>query len=263
MLFNLRFFGAGIILLIFVYGFRRERFPQGPEWRHLSVFGLLNTTLYLGLFVLALSEVTPGITTLAVALNPLFISVLSAVWKKRTVLMRQWLGITIGIGGVFIAAYPHLETNFASPIGLVLIGLSQVAYSVGAVYYSDVDWKLSRTAINAWQVFIGGLLMLPLTFLLHENENTFDLRFFLSLAWLVLPVSIIAIQLWLRLLEADAVRASLWLYLCPVFGFLFAAVLIGEPLSVQTFIGTALVLAALYIGRKKVKSSRHPSPEAQ
>jgi drug/metabolite transporter (DMT)-like permease len=73
----------------------------------------------------------------------------------------------------------------------------------------------------------------------------------LSLSWLVLPVSVVAIQLWLRLLKADAIRASMWLYLCPVFGFLYAAVLVGEPLNSYTFVGTALVLIALYLGQKK------------
>jgi drug/metabolite transporter (DMT)-like permease len=251
LLFNLRFFGAGILLLTFVYGLRKDRFPQGAEWKHLSVFGALNTTLYLGLFVLALSEVTPGITTLAVALNPLFISILSALWIKRKVLIREWIGIVIGMGGVFIAAYPHIETSLASPVGLVFLGLSQVAYSAGAVYYADVEWKLSRLTINGWQVFIGGLLLLPATFIMHEKKNTFDLQLLLSLAWLILPVSVVAVQLWLRLLKADAVRASMWLYLCPVFGFLYAAVLVGEPLTVYTFVGTALVLVALYLGQKK------------
>ncbi|HYC86929.1 MAG TPA: DMT family transporter [Chryseosolibacter sp.] len=250
-LFNLRFFGAGLVLLIYVYGVQRERLPRDREWGQLSMFGALNTTLYLGLFVLALNEVTPGITTLAVALNPLFISVFSAVWSKRKVVLREWIGIVLGIGGVFVAAYPHLETNYASIAGLVLLGLSQVTYSAGAVYYADVNWRLSRTSINAWQVFIGGLLMLPVTFLMHEKENTFDLRFFLSLIWLILPVSVVAVQLWLRLLKADAVRASMWLYLCPVFGFFYASVLVGEPLTVNTFVGTAFVLIALYVGQNK------------
>ncbi len=247
-LFNMRFFGAGIVLLLFVYGFQRDRLPGGGEWKQLSIFGALNTTLYLGLFVLALDEVTPGITTLAVALNPLFIGIFSSLWSKRRVLPREWTGILTGIGGVLIAAWPHLETDYASPAGLVLIGLSQVAYSVGAVYYADVNWRLPRATVNAWQVFIGGVMLLPFTILMHEEENNFDARLVLSLAWLVLPVSVVAIQLWLKLLKDDAVRASMWLYLCPVFGFAYASALMDEPLSVHTFVGTALVLGALWLG---------------
>jgi probable blue pigment (indigoidine) exporter len=258
-LFNLRFFGAGFVLLIYAYGVQRDRLPHSGEWMQLSMFGALNTTLYLGLFVLALSEVTPGITTLAVALNPLLIGVMSAIWAGRKVVLKEWIGIVIGMAGVFLAAYPHLETSFATPAGLMLLGLSQIAYSAGAVYYAGIDWRLSRMTINGWQVIIGGLLLVPFTFLMHEKENTFDLRFFLSLAWLVLPVSVVAVQLWLRLLKADAVRASMWLYLCPVFGFLYASVLLDEPLSAYTFAGTALVLAALCVGQTASTTPEVPS----
>jgi drug/metabolite transporter (DMT)-like permease len=254
-LFNIRFLGAGIVLLFYVYVIQQNRLPVSKEWTQLTFFGAFNTTLYLGIFVLALQQVTPGITTLAVALNPLFISIFSAIWMRRKVHIREWLGIAIGSGGVFIAAFPHLETSYATPQGLILLGMSQVAYSIGAVYYAAVTWQLSRTTVNAWQVFIGGVLIVPFTIILHEKENHFDLRFLLSLSWLIFPVSILAVQLWLRLLKTDAVRASMWLYLCPVFGFLYAALFLSEPITWHTFLGTALVMAALYISQRKSSPS--------
>lgn len=250
-LFNIRFLGAGGILLAYVYLVERSRLPSGAEWKQLTLFGAFNTTLYLGIFVFALHFISPGITTLAIALNPLFISIFSALWMKRKVLIREWLSIALGIGGVFVASYPLLKTSHASPVGMILLGLSMIAYSLGAVYYASVNWKLSRTSINAWQVLIGGLLLIPFTVVMHEKENHFDLRFWLSLTWLIFPVSILAVQLWLRLLKSDAVKASLWLYLCPVFGFLYAAVLLGEPITLYTLFGTALVMTALYIGQRK------------
>jgi probable blue pigment (indigoidine) exporter len=250
-LFNIRFIGAGVILLAYTYMVQGSRMPAGKEWKQLSLFGAYNTTLYLGIFVIALQYVTPGITTLAIALNPLFISVMSAVWMKRKVRAVEWLSIALGIAGVIIAAYPLLQTSHATPAGMILLALSMIAYSLGAVYYASINWQLSRTAINAWQVFVGGLLLLPFTFFMHERENHFDLRFWLSLGWLIFPVSILAVQLWLRLLKTDAVKASMWLYLCPIFGFIYAAVLLKEPITVYTLGGTAFVLAALYLGQKK------------
>lgn len=208
-LFNIRFLGAGGILLAYVYLVERSRLPTGGEWKQLSLFGAFNTTLYLGIFVMALQFISPGITTLAIALNPLFISIFSALWMKRKVLVREWLSIALGIGGVIVATYPLLQTSHASPAGMILLGLSMIAYSLGAVYYASVNWKLSRTSINAWQVLIGGLLLIPFTVAMHKKENHFDLRFWLSLAWLIFPVSILAVQLWLRLLKSDAVKASL------------------------------------------------------
>jgi drug/metabolite transporter (DMT)-like permease len=250
-LFSARFLLAGLILLTFAYAAQRSRLPHGKEWKQLTIFGAFNTTLYLGIFIIALQFITPGITTLAIALNPLFISVMSAFWMKRKVTANEWISITLGIIGVVTAAYPLLQTSQATPLGLFLLALSMFAYSFGSVYYASVKWELSRTAINAWQVFIGGLLITPFAFLVHSKENHFNLQFWLSLAWLIFPVSILAVQLWLRLLKSDAVRASLWLYLCPIFGFLYSWILFDEPFTIFTGIGTAFVMAALYIGQKK------------
>jgi probable blue pigment (indigoidine) exporter len=249
-LFNTRFLGAGIILLLYVYLIQKSRAPQGLEWKHLTIFGAFNTTLYLGLFAIALQYITPGITTLAVALNPLFISVLSALWMKRKVVFREWLSILLGIGGIVVASLPLLKTSYATPEGLILLAFSMIGYSIGAVYYSAIQWKISRTTVNAWQVFIGGLLLIPFTWWMHETENHFDTRFWLSLGWLIIPVSIGAVELWLKLLKTDPVRASLWLYLCPVFGFLYAYLLLDEPITGYTFAGTALVMTALYLGQQ-------------
>jgi probable blue pigment (indigoidine) exporter len=253
-LFNIRFLGAGVLLLAYTFIAEKSRTPTGNEWTSLTIFGAFNTTLYLGIFVIALQHSSPGITTLAVALNPLFISVMTASWMKRKVSLLEWLSIVIGLTGVLIASYPLLKNSEVRPIGLVLLILSMAAYSAGAVYYASVKWNLSRISINGWQVFIGGILLIPFTFLLHSDENNFDQTFWLSLAWLIIPVSIGAVQLWLRLLKTDAVKASLWLYLCPIFGFVYAAILFHEKITLYTIFGTVLVLAALYVGQTRKKS---------
>ncbi len=251
LLFNIRFLTAGVILLAYALVIEKSRMPKGREWRALTVFGTFNTTLYLGIFVIALQHVSPGITTLALALNPLFISMLSALWMKRKVAIAEWFAIVVGIVGVLVATYPLILRSEVQPVGLGLLGFSMLAYSFGAVYYAGVSWELSRTSVNAWQVFIGGILLIPFTFALHERENVFNLNFFASLLWLVAPVSILAVQLWLRLLKSDAVKASLWLYLCPVFGFIYARIFFHETITWLTFAGAALVMGALYIGQRK------------
>jgi probable blue pigment (indigoidine) exporter len=249
-LFSVRFILAGVFLLAFAYAIQRSRLPRGNEWKQLTIFGAFNTALYLGVFIIALQYITPGITTLAIALNPLLISIMSAVWMKRRVTPIEWLSISLGIIGVATAAYPLLISSQATVGGLVLLAISMVAYSFGSVYYAAVRWELSRTTINAWQVFIGGLIIIPFAVVFHQKPNSFDLQFWLAVAWLIFPVSILAVQLWLRLLKSDAVRASLWLYLCPVFGFIYSAILLNEPFTWFTIAGTMLVMTALYLGQR-------------
>ncbi len=249
-LFTVRFLLAGAVLLL-VARITAPRFlPQGKEWLHLTVFGLLNTALYLGIFIIALQEVAAGITALALALNPLMISFFSSVWLKRPVKFREWLSIVVGMTGVAIATYPLLHSGYATVFGVSLLVLSMVMYSLGAVYYSSVPWRLSSMVINGWQVLIAGIVLLPFTLSFEGGGSTFDIRFWLSIAWLVVPVSVGAVQLWLYLLKEDPVHASLWLFLCPVFGILYSAILLDEPFTRYTFIGTVIVMISLYEGQR-------------
>jgi drug/metabolite transporter (DMT)-like permease len=250
-LFNFRFLAAGVLLLAITVFQKDSRLPQGKEWWQLTIFGIFNTALYLGIFIIALNEVAAGVTTLSLALNPLLISIMTSLWMKRKILGREWVSIFIGIAGVGVATYPLVQDGYASPFGLLLLFTSMFTYSIGAVYYSSVTWKFSRATINGWQVFIGGLLLIPFTLYFEGGNTTYDTRFWLSELWLVIPVSIGAIQLWLFLLKEDAVRASLWLFLCPIFGLLFSSLLLGEPFTVYTTVGALLVLLSLFWGQKK------------
>ncbi len=250
-LFQIRFLIAGLAMLAYSYFVQKDRFPQGKEWKELTIFGFFNITLYLSFFVLGVKEVAAGIGSLSIALNPLFISVLSAFWLGRKIKFTEGFAVFLGMVGVGIACYPLIQNSYATPLGLLYIFMCMLSYSIGTIYYSNIDWKLSRTAINGWQVFIGGILMLPLTLLLHKSPNNFGLTFLLSEIWLIIPVSIVAVNLWLYLLKIDAVKASFFLFLCPIFGFVYAYFLLHEPITWHTYLGTALVIFGLYLGQRE------------
>ena len=250
-LFTSRFISAGILLLV-LSSFQKERkFPKHKEWFQLLVFGALNTTLYLGIFIIALKEVAAGITTLMLALNPLMISILTSLWLKRKIAPREWGSIVLGIVGVIVATLPLVRSGHASFFGITLLVVSMLSYSVAAVYYSSVTWNISRMAINGWQVLIGGILLLPFMLVFEGGGTKCDLRFWLSLGWLIVPVSILAVQLWLHLLKEDTVKASLWLFLCPIFGLGYASFLLHEPFTNYTVIGGMMVLGSLFWGQSK------------
>lgn len=257
--FTIRFLAAGAILLFVSHLALRYPLPAGSEWWQVTVFGFFNTALYLGIFIVALQHVAAGITTLAIALNPLLISILSAGFMRRKVAAKEWLSIAIGMAGVAVATYPLLQTNHATLGGILLIALCMLMYSIGSVFYASVPWKLQRLVINGWQVFLGGLMLLPFALIFTQHQNTFDANFWFSLGWLIVPVSIVAVQLWLRLLRDDAVRASIWLFLCPVFGLIYATLLLHEPFSGFTLAGLILVMAAIYLGQVMNKRSTQKS----
>lgn len=250
-LFQCRFFVAGVLMISYAHFIEKSPIPSKSEFKKIAIFGFFNVTLYLSLFILGVNEVAAGIGSLSTSLNPLIITVLSSFYLGKKVSPKSFIVLLIGIIGCGIAVYPLLLNSYATPLGLLFLGSSMFSYSSAAIFYSKTHWKTTQTTINGWQIFLGGLFMLPLTFLMHKMPNTLNTNFFFSLVWLVCSVSILAVSLWLWLLKQDAVRASYFLFLCPIFGFMYAFILLNEPFTLYTFTGLVLVLIALYIGQKK------------
>ena len=150
--------------------------------------------------------------------------------------------------GVVLAAWPLLKNSSATPVGLLLLLVSMVAYSISVLYFSRVAWNgLSRLTINGWQILMGGVFLFPVVAYVYQPAlNAWNLEAFGAISWLAIPVSIVAVSLWLYLLQVDATRSSFWLFLTPVFGFIISNIFTHEPLTVYTLAGMLLVLGGIY-----------------
>lgn len=226
--------------------------PNRMEWKHLAIFGALNTTIYLGLYVYAMKFTAAGIGSLATSTNPLLIVLFSSLVMGRRAEKDEILSIFISMIGIGIATYPLLKDSSTSFLGLLLLVLSMISVSFASVYYASVRWQLPNILINGWQVTIGGVLLLPITVLFGDFSSIiFDKHFIFAILWLSIAVSVIGLICWFYLLKIDTVRASLYLFLCPLFGFIYAWWLMDEPITVYTIIGTLLVVFGLFLGQRK------------
>lgn len=252
---NLRFFIAGFVLLGFCYLISRDkqyRLPTYSEWKQLSIFGFLNTTVYLGLYVYAMKYTAAGIGSLATSTNPLIIVLLSSWLMGRKPAKAEIFSIIIGMAGIGLATYPLLKSSNTSILGVTVLMISMVAVSFASVYYARVKWTLPNLLINGWQVALGGIFLLPFTIAMSDFSTIqFNNRLIYSVLWLSLAVSVVGLICWFYLLKIDTVKASLWLFLCPLFGFFYAWWLLDEPITIYTIAGTLLVVTGLYIGQRK------------
>ena len=248
-----RFFIAGAGMLVFAHLLLRKRLPQKKEWLFISVYGLLNISLYLGLYIVAMQEVSAGLGSMAVAVNPVLISILSAALFDHKMGVKHWVSLLLCSLGVVVAAWPLLQNSFATVNGILIMLVSMLAYSAGAIYFARTKWtNLHILTINGWQTLIGGTLLVPVLLFTYKSElNHFDFKYYSGVLWLAIPVSIAAVQLWLWLLKRNPVTASYWLFLCPVFGFIIAAISLYEPISLYTMAGVLLVTVGLYLIQKK------------
>jgi probable blue pigment (indigoidine) exporter len=252
----LRFLLVAIILQVYTYAVKRKeaRMPTLPEMGKLLVLGILNITIYMAGYLIAIKNVSAGLISLVQATNPLILIILSAIFLKRKPTTQQWIGIVICMVGLVLAAKPNLQDSHATLKGLIALVIGITALSAGSICFSKFELPLPKMAVNTWQITFGGLLFIPIV-LLNSGHNYLrsGLNFWLSYAWLVIPVSVIAYALWLNLLHKDPVKAGTWLFLTPVLGYLMAVIILHEKVTAYGVAGALLVIVGLMYSRRKAR----------
>ena len=250
----IRFLTVSVILLSYTYIVKNKssKFPSKAEFKKLFILGVLNVTVYMSGYLIAIKSVSAGLISLVTAVNPLLLILFSAVFYKRKLTSAEITGITIAVSGLILASVPNLYKSHATFQGIFALIAGIAALSAGSIYYANSGLTLQKMEVNTWQITIGGLLFIPVV--LWNGQNNFiipDQHFFLSIAWLIVPVSIVAYALWLNLLHKDSVKAGLWLFLTPAFGYLMAVIILHEKITFYGTVGSVLVVSGLLYSRRR------------
>ncbi|WP_028559940.1 DMT family transporter [Paenibacillus pinihumi] len=247
---TIRFMIAGSLLLIFVYGISRKYpLPKRGDWGPLLVLGLLNTTIYIGATLWALKYVSAGLFNLFVTTNPFLVAFLSYIWLKRRISVQEWAGMAVAAAGLLIATWPSLAGAEGKVSGFIVLGLGMAAMALGSVYFKKVNLQLPGIVINTWQLLIGGIVSIPVAYMLEKDTFFMHVDRYLvgSLIWLIFVISIGTMLLWFYLLKRDAVKANNWLFMTPIFGYLLAAVFLNETITVFDIVATLFVVTGLLL----------------
>lgn len=232
--------------------------PNKKEMWQLCCLGLLNTSLFLGLGIIALQPVPSGMFNLFVPINSLLFAFLAFLFLGKKIKLKQWAGMVIAFSGLIIASYPVLISSHSSIRAIILLALAVLSMAIGSLLYKKLNMQLPPIVVNTWQAVFGGAILIIPAFLLEAGSPiTADINLIGYLLWSVVALSIFNLSLWFYLLKKDAIIANNWLLLTPVAGYILGAVFLGEPITVFAVTGTAFVLFGLYLsGNFHIKRSK-------
>lgn len=237
-------------LMAALAAWRGLRPPRGiRSWLRLALFGSLNSGLALAFTYEALQQLSAGMGSIITASNPLLLALVAPWLLGEPLTRRKALGMALGFGGVVfvmearLAVARHLDT----PRGMVLSFLHVVTIVAATILYKRLAPREDPLVINAVQLAAGGLaLVLPALLLERSATIRLDGQLIFSFLYLVFAISIGASLLWFWLLRrGEASVVSSYYFLTPIFGLLFAALLLGEPLSPRDAIGLAAVAGGI------------------
>ncbi|MGW4807813.1 EamA family transporter [Kitasatospora sp. NPDC004272] len=254
----LRALPAGLLLLA-----AARRLPRGAWWWRSAVLGALNTAAFFVLVYLASQWLPAGTAAMVMALSPLALMLCAWLLAGRRPLPAQLAGGVVGVGGAALMLAGG--TGPAGPAGLLAALGALLVSSVG--YVLTARWTTPAPdgsgaptpdgsaapgvlASTAWQLTLGGLLLLPVATLAEGPPPALDGGAVLAFGYSSLVATALAFLVWFTgLRRLPAATVGLIGLLNPVTGVLLGAALGGEHPGPAQYAGMALVLASIALGR--------------
>src|SRR6185369_3169524 len=231
---------AGIVLV------SRPVWPSRMGAVHSAMTGLLVHGCYLGGVFVAIDHKLPaGFAALVVSLQPILTSTLANRLLGERVTPRQWLGLALGVAGVYLVVHGHTEGG-APPVAWAAATVALIGMTVGTLYQKrfggGIEWRT-----GFFIQYVAAAVLFALGALATETLKVrWTMEFVAAVAWLVFGLSLGAIWLLYFLIRHQAAARVLSLfYLTPPFTALMAWLMFNEQLSPLALVGMAVCVAGV------------------
>src|SRR5215210_3227323 len=247
------FLAARFVLVVLLLGLlialTRPLLPSREGIAHSAVTGVLMHGLYLsGVFVAIHQGMPTGITALIVGLQPLLTSTLANRWLGERVAPRQWVGLALGLVGVFLIVQGKTVGGDTSLLGWAAASWGLLGITLGTIYQrrfgAGIDWRPGFLV----QYAAAAVFCLAGAYLLETRIIQWTPEFIFALAWLVFVLSFSAVWLLYFLIRrAAAARVVSLFYLTPPLTALMAWLLFNERLDALALLGMAICVAGVFL----------------
>jgi len=242
---------CNVLLFVLLMVVLKRPMPKGKLLFHCVVVGLLIHGFYLGGTYLAIALGMPaGLSSLLVGLQPIVTALILVSFAAQRFTPLQWLGLVLGFIGITCVLIG--KTEWQSEQYKVLAILSSmgalIGITIGTLYQKKFCQGADMVGSAMVQYFAAGCLFLPVAYSFETMQIHWTLEFMLTMVWLVVVLSCVAILLLLYMVEHGAASsvASVF-YLVPPTTALQAWLLFGESFDWLGIMGFALAAVAVYL----------------
>lgn len=258
---TLRALPAGLLLLVLV-----RRVPRGSWWWKAVVLGVLNVGGFFALVYQAAQLLPSSIASTVMATAPIALAVLAWLLLGERPSGWRLAGASVGIGGVALLLLGG--SGLVDGAGVVVSVAAMASSSLGFVLGKKWNPEVGVLPSTAWQLVVGGVLLLSVAFLVEGPPPRLDPVALAATLWLTVVATALAYVAWFAALDhlrGDVI--GLVGLLNPVAGVLLGVLVGGEAIGCRQLIGLTLVLIGiagpLLMGRRSTTAtgrSARPHP---
>ena len=190
-----------------------------------------------------------GTSAMLVGLQPILTVVIARAWLGERVVGRQWLGLAVGLCGVWLVVR-HKVAFSGDLAGLLPSVIALAGISVGTLWQKRFCGHVDLRSGAAIQFTACAIAYLPLVLLSEGAGIHWTPAFVFALLWSVIVLSVGAISLLYWLLRHGAAsNVARLFFLVPAVTAVLAFLVFGETLDALAVAGMALIAVGVALAR--------------
>ena len=240
---DLRMVFGGLFLIVSFLVLRRSA-GWKEHWRVYLVVGVVNSALPFAFYSLAALVLPASVEVIVNALSPAFGAVAGALFLGENLTARKVLGLAAGVAGVLVVAGGlDLGASAWAWAALGVCLLAPACYAVGGVLVKTKAGGIPPAALALGSQTAAGVLFLP-SLALPVPAGAWSAGPLALVAVFGILCSGVAYLLYYGLMARLGPTKTLTVtFLMPVFGVLWGALFLGEPVTLTLALGGILILA--------------------
>ena len=223
------------------------------EIGHMMVAGVLLVGVFSGgVFVAINLGVSPAVSALIIALQPILVALGAGPILGERVLARQWLGLSMGLVGVGFVVFQKLSFSQTHMLGFImaLVGLSGL--TAGNLYQKRFCSTMNIFTGGVVQSAAAGVACLVGALAFESMTVLWSGQFVFALVWMAVVVSIGALSLlYVLIRHGEMSQVASLFYLVPVSAAVLSYLIYHETISAMGMLGIALTGLGIMLVSKK------------
>ncbi|MFG6464544.1 DMT family transporter [Roseateles sp. DXS20W] len=220
------------------------------DWRDIAALGFTGYYLASYLDFAGLAYISASLERLILYLNPTLVLLISVLWFKHRLQVRQVVALAVSYAGV-VAVFAH-ELSFegrGTAVGAALVFASAVSYAIYLALSGKVVQRLGSLRLAGLASSVACVLCIAQFALLRPvaafavPEPVMWLSLLNATACTVAPV----LMVMLAIARIGAPLSSQVGMVGPMSTILMGVFILGEPMSAWIVIGTVLVLGGVFL----------------
>ena len=242
-------FAMPLFLALSWYAGRDQPAPSAQDWR--TLFGLGFCGYYLASYLdfAGLQYISANLERLILYLNPTVVLLAGKLLFKTEVTRRQWLALGVSYIGVLLVFGHDLQGGPDIAFGALLVFGSAVSYAIYLVYSGQAVRRLGALRVTGFATSIACVLCIAQFFILKPASAMVVAP---EVIWLSVLNAVLCtfVPVLITMMALERIGAGITAQIGmigPMSTIILSALILGEPFTAWIALGTALVMAGVWL----------------